>query len=484
MIPTLIVSAALLSKELPYAPKELVFQSTEAIQNACKGFLSTTDIDLHRFVELSEQGRYSDAYQIWSDLLFGYFSFGLELSRTGQLSLNEKVKISATEEGQLLKQKFQQKLFTHSGLLSTFLNNAEAAQHLTPQQRLFTEQILKEYQETHAKEAQKIAQVLEKISGKGMASYACAKGIAKSINADVLQEIKVFSANICCFPGNLSYTYGGLCPWNQRIDKLAEIIRNSEAQIVCLQEVWDPDAMRVLIEKLKNDYSIFIYDAGDPAGTLKVNKMGYSSGLFVASKLALDSIAFNLFPRSIPEGSNRGAIVATCRVAKERIAFINTHLNHASAPLQMQMRDVRQEQLLLCYGYLQEAISRALPNRSWGFLAGDSNIDAFSEEFNECGLSRLFSIPYAHDLSNEKPTWTDYFNDLVRTPLDQRDKVVPVNELVDYCIRPTLSSLTPKSSQTLVPLYDLEKPVEALSDHQALLTTWKLSSFSANPHCD
>ena len=251
--------------------------------------------------------------------------------------------------------------------------------------------------------------------------------------------------------------YGGIGPWKLRIDKLVEIIRNSDAQIVCLQEVWDPEAMRAFIEKLKNDYAFFIYDAGDPAGTLKVNKMDYSSGLFVASKIALDSVAFNRFPRSIPETSNRGAIVATCRVAKERLAFINTHWNHTGGPLVKQMLQVRQEQLLLCYGYLQEAVSRALPNSSWGFFAGDTNIDAFSPEFKDGGLARLFYVPYAEHLSTEKPTWTDYFNDLVRTPLDQRVKVVPVNELIDFCIRPTFSNVTPESTQVLVPLYDLRE---------------------------
>jgi endonuclease/exonuclease/phosphatase family metal-dependent hydrolase len=429
-------------------------------------------------VELSQQGNYSRAYQIWSDLLFRYFSFGVELGRTGQLSLSEKVQTSSMEESELLDKEFQQKLFSHPGLFSTFLNNAEATGRLTPQQRLFTEQILKEYQEIHVAEAQKIAGVLDGVLGKDTASFAYAEGVAKPISSDVPQELKVFSANICCFPGNLSYMYGGVRPWRLRMDKLVEIIRNSGAQIVCLQEVWDPEAMRALIGKLKNDYAFFIYDAGDPAGTLKINKMGYSSGLFVASKLALDSVAFHLFPRSIPENSNRGAIVATCRMLKQRIAFINTHLNHAGGPFQMQMRQVRQEQLLLCYGYLQEIISRTLSDSSWGFVAGDFNIDAASEEFNVCGLSRLFSIPYAQDPADEKPTWTDYFNDLVRTPLDRRGTVVPVNELIDYCVRPTLSNVTPKSTQTLVPLYDLEKPIEALSDHQALLTTWTVTPRS------
>jgi endonuclease/exonuclease/phosphatase family metal-dependent hydrolase len=476
MIPILIASTVLISQGLPYAAKDLVFQSEKAVQNAGTQFLTGADSDLNRFVELSKQGNYSNAYQIWSDLLFRYFSLKLELGKTEQLSLSDKVKASSTEEKQLLEKKFQQKLSSHSSLFSTLLNNAEASGQLTPQQRLFTEALLKEYQETHVQEAKKIAEVLEKISTEDVASYAYAKGVMGPINADALQELKVFSANICCFPGTLSYMYGGVSPWQQRIDKLVEVICNSKAQIVCLQEVWDPEAMRALIGKLKNEYTFFIYDAGDPAGTLNVSKMGYSSGLFVASKLALDSIAFKRFPRSIPEGSNRGAILAICRVAKERIAFINTHLNHASAPQQKLMREVRQEQLLLCYGYLQELVSRTLSTNSWGFLAGDFNIDAFSTEFNDCGLSRLFAIPYAQNLSNEKPTWTDYFNDLVTAPPEQRDKVVPVNELVDYCIRPTLSHLTPKMTQTLVPLYDLKKPVEALSDHQALLTTWTVSS--------
>lgn len=475
MIPTLLVSAAIISKGLPYAPNELIFQSQKAVQEASQAFLVKADIDLNRFVELSQKGDYSNAYQIWSDLLFGYFSLGLELGKTKQLSVNDQVKASSTEESQLLEKAFQQKLSSYSSLLSTLLHNAEASQRLTPQERLFTEQILKEYQDTHLQEAQKIAEVLGKMSGEDMASYVSVKGIAKPINADALQELKVFSANICCFPGTLSYMYGGVRPWQQRIDKLVSTIRDSEAQIVCLQEVWDPEAMRALVEKLKDEYAFFIYNAGDPAGTLKVDKMGYSSGLFVASKLTLDSIAFKRFPRSIPEGSNRGAILATCRVAKERITFINTHLNHAGGSQQMLMRQVRQEQLLLCYGYLQELVSRHLPDNSWGFLAGDFNIDAFSEEFGECGLSRLFSIPYAQDLSKEKPTWTDYFNDLVSTPLDRRDTVAPVNELVDYCIRPTLSTIAPKSTQTLVPLYDIKKPLEALSDHQALLTTWTVS---------
>ncbi len=471
---SLIASAALHTsslQELPYAPKDLIFQSTEDLQKACNTFLSSADTDLDRFVVSSKNSNYSDAYQIWSDLLFRYFSFKLELGKTKSLSLNEPVKNSVAEEGQRLEKAFQQKLHSRADLLTTFLNNAKASQSLTPQQRLFTEQVLKEYQQTQEKEAKKIADALQNILS--TASYATAEGVAKPLNAEKMQELKVLTANVLCFPGTLNWMYGGASPWKERIHKLVDVIRNTDAHIVCLQEVWDPEAMRTFVELLKNDYAFFVYNAGDPAGTLDVNKGGYSSGLFVASKIALDSVAFNRFPKSIPLGSNRGAILATCKVAKERIAFVTTHLQHQSGD-NLEMRQARREQLALCHDYLQQA-TKTLSDRSWGFLAGDLNINAYSEDYKDSNIASLFSVPYVANLSNEKATCTNYFNDLVLTPKDERAKVPYSYELLDYCVRPALSNVSLIPTQSLVPLYDLKAPIQALSDHQALLTTWSLS---------
>lgn len=494
MIPALIATATLTTQELPYAQRDLIFQSPEAVERACSAFESSAKVDILRFIELSQKGIYTGAYQIWSDLLFRYFSLQLELGQVTRLSSNEKVKDSVQNGEQRIGKTFEKMLQTNPRLMNAFLQNAEASSLLTPQERLFTENILKDFlhkieestlltpqerlykeknpkeYEQHNKETSKITELLEKLSTEDKQAFATANGLAKPINPETLSELKVLSANILCFPGTLNYTYGGASPWKERIDRLIKTIIDTQAQIVCLQEVWDPAAMRALIEHLKNDYAFFIYDGGDPAGTLDPKKMGYSSGLFVASKLELDSVAFRRFPRSIPEGSNRGAFIATCRLAKERLSFVNTHLQHGNT---LPMREIRQEQLLLSYAYLQEAVSRALPNRSWGFLTGDLNINAFSPEFNECGLSGLFSIPYTADLTHAQPTYTDYFNDLITTSPDKRDKVVPTYELLDYCIAPACLS-APSPVQAIVPLYNIKKPTEALSDHQALLTTWTL----------
>lgn len=494
MIPafTAIATATLLSsappstgsQTLPYAPRELIFQSADSVKQACAAFEASAAADLDHFVQLSKQGDYNAAYQTWSDLLFRFFSFQLELGKTLGLSSSEDVKTITRQQQGLLSKAFQQKLSEHPALLATFLNNAKEAVNLTPQQRLFTESILQECQSAYPKKADQIAASLQKLSTLKTESFTFATGLATPLKAENLSELKVLTANIACFPGNLPYMYGGVSPWKDRIDRLVETICKTEAQIVFLQEVWDPEAMRAFADALKTDYACFVYDAGDPAGTLNIYKMGYNSGLFIASKLPLDDVAFNRFPRSIPEGSNRGAIIATCRVAQDRIALMNTHLQHAGGPpLQVrEMVQVRKEQILLCYAYLQEVISRTLPNRSWGFMAGDLNVDAYSPEFNECGLPRLFSIPYTAHLSDvmaakkEKITWTDYFNDLVVTPLDQRDKVPVVSELIDYCCCPTLSAVLRESTQTLIPLFSIDAPMQALSDHKGLLTTWKIPS--------
>ncbi len=471
---TLMVSATV----LPYAPTSLIFQSSDEVKIACTQFEVFADADINKFIQLSKEGDYKTAYQIWSDLLFRCYSFQLELGKTEGLSTNKLVQTSADNEGELLKKAFQQKLLSNSELLAVFLQNAEAASKLTPQQRLFTRDILKEYQLMDLNEKSKIDKGLQILSKEKTESFCQSKGLVAPIATETLSEVRVLTANIACFPGKLSYMFGGVAPWKDRIDGLLDIFRAANAQILCLQEVWDPEAMRAFADRLKNDYAFFVYDCGDPAGTVKVNKMGYSSGLFLASKMPLDTVVFSKFPRSLPEGSNRGMLIATCPVGQTHFALINTHLQHGDSRQLELSHEIRKEQLLLCYATLQEQISKTLPGKSWGCVAGDFNIDANSKEFQESGLSRLFSIPYAKQPSLEKPTWTDYFNDLVTTPLDQRSSVIPIYELIDYCVQPTLSPNPAIPEQKLIPLYNIQKPTEALSDHQALLTTWKVAAGS------
>ncbi len=151
VLPTLVASAL-----LPYAPSSLIFQSSQEVKVACTQFETSADIAIDHFVQLSKKGDYTAAYQAWSDLLFRYFSFQLELDKTEGLSANNLVKASADKKGEELKKAFQQKLLSSPELLGAFLQNAAAASKLTPQQRLFTRDILKEYQLMNLKKNPKL----------------------------------------------------------------------------------------------------------------------------------------------------------------------------------------------------------------------------------------------------------------------------------------------------------------------------------------
>lgn len=465
-------TASLLSlNELPYAPESLIYQTPNAIESSVAEFDKLAQSALTDFVTLSAEGNYAEAYQNWSDLQFSYVSFDLLLDKTADLSSINEVKTSTPAQQSILKNRFKTLLASHPGLLDALISNAHAAAKLTPQQHFLTENILKNYQRPSSEKTAKISSALQTLSDTEKQSFAYAPGTALPVDAKKLSQLNVLTANILCFPGILPYMYGGTSPWKDRISQIVDTILSAKAEIVFLQEVWDPEAMRALIKLLQNDYAHFFYNAGDPSGTIDPEKMGYNSGLFIASKLPLQSVSFERFVRSIPKKSNRGAFFAICEAGKQRVAFINTHLQHGNLP---EFREVRKEQLYCCHRLLMQA----RPNSDWGFLAGDLNINALDSNFQESGISELFEIPYAIDRFEkkmEKATCTDYFNDLVMTPFDRRKQVVPTFELLDYCIAPKGFSMPAKPVQKLIKLFSVDAPAKALSDHNALLTTWTLS---------
>lgn len=442
-------------EQLPYAPKDLVFPSTHAVKTACKAMLVSVSTELKHFTQLSSEKDYDSAYQVWSNLLFRFFSLQLEIQQTITLSTNDSVRECAKNELIGITENVQ-KMLSSSTLHSTFIFNALDAQKLSPQQRQITAAVLRELEQGDS---------LAVLAQYPQAFYSQQMGLAKPLKSEALTKLKVFTANIVCFPGSLPYLYGGVRPWKMRIDPLVEIILKADAEVVCLQEVWDPEAMQTLIDKLKDAYAFFIYNAGDPAGTLQVSKAGYNSGLFIASKLPLERCDFLRFPRSIPQGSNRGILTATLRAGNRDVTIFNTHLQHGAT---IEHTSIRKEQLLFCYDNLRTSTSM-------GILVGDLNINAFLPECSESGLSHLFSIPYIANLDNgvEKATCSNYLSDLVATPLDQRNEIRPTYELLDYCIMPR-GSYSKNPEQILIPLAFTDRPADSLSDHHALLTIWPL----------
>lgn len=456
-------------ERLPYVGEELVFKSQKEVTEAYAQMTSFVQEKLRLFVDFSLKQNYDLAYQTWSDLLFRCFSLQLEMGQTIHYAPQEAIRQAAEEEGKEWLKNLQQILLSASDVRKAFIKNAHHTDKLSPDQRRITASVLKECQNVVCEKAQKT------LASYPQSSFSIAKGLAAPLEGDSLARFSIFTANIICFPGELPYLYGGMRPWKERMDGLIEVFLQADAEIICLQEVWDPEAMRCLIDRLKGTYAYFVYNAGDPAGTLQVDKMGYSSGLFIASKLPLDKVEFRRFPRSIPIGSNRGGLMATCQAANQTIRFLTTHLQHGEDADQVTLR---KEQLHLCNSYLQETLPKDPSQNAWAVLVGDLNIDGFSKEYASSGLLRLFTIPYVEGLSEKekavKATSTNYFSDLVKTPQSQRSQVVKSYEILDYTITPANSSNKIAPTQVLIPLICMSCPGKSLSDHNGLLTTWDL----------
>ncbi len=447
--------------DLPLKPilpsaTELTFSSEQELDCACSALEEKISADLKQFIHLSQKQDFDAACQVWSDLLFSYFSFQLEIWRSLAFSTHADVQKALPVKVAHLKEKLQTALSDPS-ILKTWIHISRFKEKLTPQQRLFTASILRENKQHLSNEAQELLDLLETLP---MEAFARFQGDAQPLDPHELKSLKVLTANIICFPGDLPYTYGGIRPWEERIDELAQNLKSANAEILCLQEVWDPLAMRALIDHLKNEYAYFLYDAGDPAGACQMENLGYNSGLFIASKIPIETAEFRKFHRSIPKGSNRGSLLITCQVANETLALINTHQQHGNTH---EMREIRKEHLEQCSSALQNAISRT--QNAWGMLVGDLNIDGFSDEVHTSGLSKNFQW-IQHPVS----TCTNQFNNwITNAPADDYSVLHP-DEQLDYAISPTKMPI----QETLIPLFDINHPLEALSDHHGLLTVWSV----------
>jgi len=465
------VFSCLLQAELPYLEKNLIYVTPAAAAKADADFFEQASGRLANFIGLCDAGSYDEGYQQWYLLCSRFCMFKRQLDQTLQKSALPEVKAKAGALRSTLDGRLQTLLSQNSPFKERWVKNGLAADALTPQQRFVTESILKEMPER----TESVKEGIKKLAAAPKQNFTVIEGSAKAAPSKALT---VLTANILCFPGILTYYYGGLAPWKDRIEKLCSIFIKSGAEIICLQEIWDPEAFSVLIKQLQKNYSWFVYDAGSQFGTLDPEKIGFNSGLLIASKIPLSNVTFDPFPdpyQGPHKRVNRGLLRASAEAGGTTVCFGTTHLQYNSGP---DTSRIRKAQLRQSYDLLEELRK---VQRGWSFLAGDINIDAFSKEFVSSGLKELFHIPYLKGqdkISSANATATNYFHDLVYAAPMARRAIVPSYELIDYCISPN-SRPMPSTTKKLT-LFSVEEPSKALSDHHGLLTTWDLSDLSSS----
>lgn len=460
-----------INTQIPYLT-EVIYTSSTAIDQKYATFQKELEKKLDQFILYSKNQQYDDAYRTWSDLCNSFFALKLELRWTHSLAPEQSVKEYAATKSAVLFAYMTAELKNWKNLPEAFVANGMAAHSLTPLQRYITRGVLSDYLKMRDLDKEKIRLALKTIAKHKEADFSCIEGTSPSTLA--IDVLKAFTANIICFPEELSYLHGGISHWKNRLGKLANLSKETGAQILCFQEVWDPNAMIALAEHLKDQYPFQVFDPGNQFATLNAEEIGWCSGLFIASKIPFDAVEFTPFSQTelARGGAKRGALLTTFTIKGQKISCLNTHMQHgydAAAGL------IRKEQILACHQLLQEAIEEA-KDISWGFLAGDTNINAFTPEFKESGIQNLFSIPYLKDqteITTTNSTATNYFLNLFLAPKDKRSAVLPDTELLDYCICP--ATLNRQYENQKIPLYSLSDPENALSDHHGILTTWKLT---------
>ena len=443
--------------DLPYIYTDLL-PTVEEMELSTKNFGELAEAKLALFVNASEEKRYNEAYEAWSSLCDSFFYLQIIYYQTISLTSNMILKGYAGSNLLELHGLFR-KYLRDNIILSVFEKNAFDAALLSPFQRDLTLKVLEGSQSSNMASLEKL-----KKYERNNFIYQEVQHDRKSI---VGNRLKVLTANILCFPGELTYFFGGLPPWKQRIDQIIEKIMSTKADVICLQEVWDKEVACVLIEKLKNKYSYFIYDAGNQYGTVNPEEIGFNSGLFIGSKVPLDAINFTPFEHIKPKngGVKRGAIRLEFSAGNTQWTLVATHLQHGIGEDE---EEIRKHQFKQCTKLL---------GQDKGFILGDFNINAFSEEFRSSELVKDFRIHYLdHKVAVTKATATatDYFNDLTHTEPAGRKKIVPTYELLDYCVMRNDIKSMKVISQERVPFFSIENSNGSISDHHGILTVWKV----------
>ena len=213
---------------------------------------------------------------------------------------------------------------------------------------------------------------------------------------------KVFTWNVCMLFGGLPHPFGGVSAVTDRVDRVADKILASKADLISLQEVSEP-AARLLFERLKGDYKHF-YTRID-----RETFVGLDSALFVASKMPLANPRAHSLPRM---GLIRRSLFS---FHIGPLNFLTTHLEPGLETADRKMRQ-RQVECILEKGILSNTV-----------MLGDLNMERASE-FQESALSKIFQDIF----SCIKETATDFFSSKIRNIKDSTlsiDYILATNEL-------------------------------------------------------
>ena len=180
------------------------------------------------------------------------------------------------------------------------------------------------------------------------------------------KSFSLLSWNVCFIGGGYSITNGGVVPWTQRIDGVAQAIVERDADVICLYETFDTASAFALHERLKNHYAHFYFNIGPKA-------VGISSGIFVASKFPIENPEFTPFTEKALVGRTKNAEKGVFAFDLPVARIYATHMQHSEEcdfPTleEVVARDMEMEIIL-------KEIEKQYDHHLITLLTGDWNLD-------------------------------------------------------------------------------------------------------------
>lgn len=328
-----------------------------------------------------------------------------------------------------------------------------------------------------------------KINEVKTAPFTLCKGKSSNKAAAKDPDFSLLSWNICGLPRPLSLLFGGVLPWDMRIDQIIETLQAHDADVVCLQEVFDEAAALRLYDALKEKYSDFCFNIAPRHFGFSPFSVGLSSGLFVASKYPIDNYFWTPFKDSVFPIINRGFFAFKIKNGNDVAHLINTHMESSLDDSNALSRasECRFLQLKQILAYIEQEISTPFPDKPI-LVCGDLNIywasqepaealirEAFYDSYNQARNGCTFETCTQCDYTGY--WWPEYVMNF------NRKKYKPVPCILDYVL---LFSKIPENTslknrfcvQTRrIQIADEKEqhPLNALSDHYPLLTrcSWR-----------
>lgn len=447
-------------EELPYIKNLLPKNSTE-IEKFWKNYERSISLNLRSFHRKLEEKEGAQALRVW-----GWIIKQTLVSRTDLGYLIPYELYKETELAKTSLRHYEQinnlysKVVKDEAFQNAIANYVLEVKNLLPDEAQFFYNFLNRFQS--GVNGDLVSKALESLASTPKAPYCYLEGTG--MKKEGAAEITILNANALFMPHNLTYYFGGIAPWETRVQRIAKVIKKKNCDIVCLQEIHDEESAFVLFRTLKRQYPYFYLNIGADNAVVDPDEISMDSGLFVASKYPILEPRFVRFESDgRQKGIHKGFFYGTLVLNEKPFCYlISTHLNPHDNETAIRVREEEAQMIVQTIETLQKDLP--LP----AIVVGDLNVVYGSQEWKNSILNRAFIDGY----SNKHPTCTDYFNDLVWTPIRERSQVKNKDYIYDYALMYHAFPLVIESE--VVPLYKLDEPTEALSDHQGIFSVIKV----------